>query len=83
MRKLKAKCSKKPSLMLMRGRQWEKKKMAYILLADRHSHINEHRVELVRCKLTFYLVRLDQQDTEASPMSKWLRTQTLSVSYSV
>ena len=35
MRRLKAKCSKKPSLKLLRGRQWEKKKMAYILLADK------------------------------------------------
>src|SRR5579864_9788038 len=35
MRKLKAKCSKKPSLTLVRGRQWEKKKMAYILVADK------------------------------------------------
>jgi hypothetical protein len=35
MRKLRMKCSKKPSLTLVRGRQWEKKKMAYILLADK------------------------------------------------
>jgi hypothetical protein len=33
--RLKAKGSKKPSLTLLRGRQWKKKKMAYILLADK------------------------------------------------
>jgi len=40
MRKLKAKCSKKPSLTLVRGKQWKKKKMAYLLLAD-ESYKNE------------------------------------------
>jgi hypothetical protein len=35
MRKLKMKCSKKPSLTLLRNRQWDKKKMAYILVADK------------------------------------------------
>jgi hypothetical protein len=35
MRKLKMKCSKKPSLTLLRSRQWDKKKMAYILVADK------------------------------------------------
>ncbi|MBZ5704679.1 MAG: hypothetical protein LAN63_04950 [Acidobacteriia bacterium] len=35
MRKLKMKRSKKPSLTLLRSRQWDKKKMAYILVADK------------------------------------------------
>jgi len=35
MRKLKMRVSKKPSLTLLRSRQWDKKKMAYILVADK------------------------------------------------
>ena len=35
MRKLKIKCSKKPPLTLLRSRQWDKKKMAYILVANK------------------------------------------------
>jgi hypothetical protein len=35
MRKLKMKCPKKPSLTLLRSSQWDKKKMAYILVADK------------------------------------------------
>lgn len=34
-RMLKMKVSKKPSLTLLRSRQWDKKKMAYILVADK------------------------------------------------
>ena len=35
MRKLKMKVSKKPSLTLLRSRQWDRKKMAYILVANK------------------------------------------------